>query len=178
MGRLIERTRNRGIVRRSGEWKRWLVMLGGIAWLSSILGLLLWNGLGLLTTDDEVPWLDQEGLSVSSASACYRIFLFSLEAPRSCSLLANETARFALIVGLLSLWWHPRLQEKLERKQGRVCGLAEYYKIQITSLIVRGALWYWSSTSSQSADSGKLRGVHFFSGMLTVLVSTPLYLII
>lgn len=171
MGRLIERTRNRGIVGRSGTWKQLGVSVAGIVWFSSLCGQILWNGLGLLITDDDVPWLDHEALSVSPTIACFRTLLSTFAMPRSCSVLTNTRARPVLILGLLSLWWHPKLQEKLERKQGRVCGLAEYYKIQIISLVVRAAGSYWISTSGQFADSARLRGVHLFLGMLTILVN-------
>lgn len=153
-----------------GSWKRLIVSTGGFLWFLSIAGQLLWNGIGLLGPTDNYHFND-ERLSISDIGACYQSLLLPSGSSQNCSPLANVLARYVLLLGLFSAWWHPMIKRRLDRRQGQLVGLSDYYKMQATSLIIRGVASYWISTSGQASDPEKLRGVHLFLGISTILVS-------
>ena len=91
-------------------WKLWVVYLGGLSWALSWVGQIAWDAVWLFA-----------GNHTFEVDPYYKdVFL---ETIRWCSFgedLASDfdgnlylLAKYALILGVASAWWNPRLKEKL-----------------------------------------------------------------
>lgn len=90
----------------------------------------------------------------------------------ACAEAYNSTAGFALYLGLLSVWWNPRLKEYFKPRRGRIIGMGEYYKLQVIFLAVRFAAWaVVAKTPTFDFDPQTTKGIHAFMLVFTALVS-------
>ena len=169
--RMMERSRAIGGYQGAWSWKILLVSAGALCWYTSQVGQLLWNAKGAFATNHET-FLAEE--SPDLLSAClWKLDQFS--DTRACSELYNSIAGIALDLGLLSIWWNPRLSDKIRRESGRILGLQEYYKLQIIFLLVR----FFSSTvlirsPFYGLDVQMTKAGHSFMLIFTILVSSTI----
>ena len=169
--RLMERTRGGIIPRGESGWKILLVSIGGMAWGLSLVGQLAWDGLSLLSLEQDNGGLIDEDASVSSLGCLRQAVRESAVSP-DCTTLADSWARFALLLGVLSFWWNPRLRERLVRFGGRFYGLQEYYKLQAISLFARFLAWtYVAGLSSSESGLQRTKGIHAAIPFFGALVS-------
>ncbi len=114
----------------------------------------------------------QDAEAPPSLSSCLRQDLQNSYMTPRCAEVYSSVAGFALCLGLLSIWWNPRLKENFKPRRGRIIGMGEYYKLQIIFLAVRFAAWaVLATTPSFDFDTQKAKGTHAFMLVFTVLVS-------
>ena len=167
----MERSRGGYVPRNESGWKGLLVFLCGVAWFLSIIGQLAWDGTSLLLSKPEYGELIDEDAAVSS-SDCLNQLIRGVAISPGCSFLIGPVAPIALFLGVMSLWWNPRFQERLRKPGGRIVGMTEYYKLQAILLFARCLTWiYINGLPSQELDSQTTKGIHAGLLVFTILVS-------
>ncbi|KAL2000977.1 hypothetical protein VTN02DRAFT_2378 [Thermoascus thermophilus] len=132
-GRAARKARNR-------NWRSLLVFAGAVCYWGSIAGQLAWNLLGALD-GERVVVDEQHWLSISSLASCTKQAIETRQVGSHCSSGLTPYAGIALVLGILSLWWNPRLRMKVEGRTGRFVGLGEYYKVQLIVMVMRFVAW-------------------------------------
>ena len=169
--RLMERTRGEGIPQEIPRLKSLAVFVGGIAWTLSIAGQLMWDGIAILSHEHDHGELLDEDASASFASCLQQAMRGSAFSP-GCISSTNTLARSALVLGLLSFWWNPKIQERLTRTGGRILGKSEYYKLQAILLTARCLAWaYLVELPSKEPASQAVKGMHCALAFSSILVS-------
>lgn len=167
--RMMERTRGHGSVREESGWKGILAVVGGTAWFISLACQVAWDGLVLSMPGQHDQGLVDEDISVS---ACMQQVMRGSHLAPGCTIIAPFTARLALLLGFLSCWWNPKLQEISRRRGGRLTGVSEYYKQQALLLLVRLlAYFYLNQMPDSDIDIQKTLGIHAFLLFFCPLVS-------
>ncbi|KAF2100585.1 hypothetical protein NA57DRAFT_54664 [Rhizodiscina lignyota] len=169
--RMLERARG-GNFQRHGVsgWRGLLVTLGGIAWWSSIILQLAWHLQGAMIDRD--PWY----MSLSRSGpltlfGCVRGLVWSpWVVERRCFAATSTYVHQALIVAALSMWWNPRLMEKISRANVRMTGLSEHLTLQLVVQLVRTAAWWMLQDSAQSlVPQRAFGGAHAFMVAFLIL---------
>ncbi|KAL9124263.1 MAG: hypothetical protein Q9217_006392 [Psora testacea] len=102
-------------------------------------------------------------------NGCSRMFTRFYEVTPACFAQVSEgPICFALCMGLLSIWWHPKLRQKVEKRYGKLAGLSDYYKMQVLTLAVQCLAWYWI-TRTGLPDARLDRAVHLFMIIFNVV---------
>ncbi|EPS27629.1 hypothetical protein PDE_02573 [Penicillium oxalicum 114-2] len=170
--RMIDRSRASKNLRqaRSRSWQSLLVYAGALGYWTSICGQVAWDVTNVLTTrvttqgsstDPEVP-----APLVSGFKEMKQLGRFS----KASSIDLASTAGFALLVGLVSIWWNPKLRMKVEGRTGRFSGFAEYYQLQLITLVTRCVFWEILKDPSASALGAQLpAALHSFMIIFTLL---------
>ena len=136
-------------------------------WFLSWMVQLGWHVLGLIdaTTLDgrkDILRLPIDSLKLSDV------------VPASLERTGEHTLYIGLWVGLLSIWWHPRMGEKLIKPFGKLHGLSDYYKLQVVFLAARIAVWYWV-TQTNVSDAETIYGIHLLTLVFSLFTITTLY---
>lgn len=152
--RMMDRTRGYGIQYRDTSWASPLVSLAGIGWFLSLAGQILWDGLSLFESTEESHGL-RDVQDSASGSTCLQQVMRGSGSISGCSELLYSAVGLALLLGVLSSWWNPVLQETVRRKGGRAVGTAEYYQLQGILLTVRCATWWYLPGSALSVEMTK-----------------------
>lgn len=169
--RTMDRTRGSDTQYRRSSWGSPLVSLGGFGWSLSLAGQVICDGLSLFKATEECPGLrDVQGST--SGSICLQQVMRGAGSISDCTELLYSAVGLALLLGILSSWWNPVLQEKLRRKWGRAVGTAEFYKLQGILLIVRCVTWRY--LPGAELDAQMIKAAHLSLLVLTLIVSVPL----
>ncbi|KAL4868810.1 hypothetical protein BDV12DRAFT_169087 [Aspergillus spectabilis] len=154
---------------RRWNWRSLLVLAGAICYWASVAGQLAWDLTGALTVDE--PLRDADELAPPHSVTSYSqqaVHTFRLLS--RCNVDLVPYAGLSLVVGILSLWWNPKLRLKVEGRGGRFLGLGEYYKVQLIVLVVRCAFWaVLRDPSSSGLDATLPPALHSFMILFTVL---------
>ena len=169
--RMMDRTRGYGIQYRDTSLASPLVTLGGVGWFLSLSGQILWDGLSLLESTEERHGL-RDAQGSASGSICLQQVMRGLDSRSDCTELLHSAAGLALLLGVVSSWWNPRLQETLRRKGGRAVGTAEFYQLQGMLLIARCVTWWYIQGSDVKVQMTK--AAHLSLLVLAVVVSIRL----
>ena len=149
------------------RWQRLFVFLGGLLWSLSIAGQLAWDGFNLVPNPGAGELTDED--VTLSVSRCLQGIVQGAPPFPTCSGLADSLAGVALALGVVSVWWNPRLQEKLTRVGGRITGKAEFYKLQAILLAARSLAFWW--ISNDESNPLMTKGVHGSMLFFGILVS-------
>lgn len=148
MRRMLEKSRVRRVSSRWG-WRSLVVTFAGITYSISLAGQLVWHGLGSQCVG-------------TTGTRC-----FQRPVPRECVEMVQQYVGWTLALGLLSVWWNPKWQHKLEG--ARLVGLNAYYRLQLVVLVMRFGSWIWltehSSRLQPMLHSVFLVGTVVLSGM-------------
>ena len=169
--RMMDRTRGHGIQYRDASWTYPLISLGGFGWFLSLAGQVLWNGLYLLDFTEELDDSRHAKDSISD-SMCLQQAMRGLATISDCHEALHSAAGLALLLGILSSWWNPILQEASQRKGVRIVGAVEFYRLQGMFLIVRCATWWY--LPGYHLDVDMTRAAHLSLLVLTATVSIQL----
>lgn len=153
--RMLQRSRERRISNRLG-WRRLLVSLAGLIQLLSLIIQLLWHLLGARGS--------QERMNVRVSSCVKGEVLLA-----HCAAIPEGLMGLSLLMGLITLWWNPRWQHKLEGKEGRLTGLNKFYQVQVALLSLRFLTWVLI-TDAQSMSRYRPM-LHCLSLVLTTIIS-------
>lgn len=141
--RLMSQSRDYGTATTSG-WRVYILRAGQLTYYSSILGQLSWSILNSMLVDDDVVLLEMLNTQdLSPFNACLRRIRQERSLGLECSNITATIGGVALILGLLSMWWNPKWQHKLERRRGRLRGLKDFYQLQAGALLLRFLAWVW-----------------------------------
>lgn len=174
LGRMLERSKAAREARRARtmNWRSWVVLLGAWCYWASVAGQLGWDLMSVAARDQRLH--DPESLvSLKFLTRCaveaYRIKAM----PSQCSVDLASYAGVALLVGILALWWNPLLRLVVEGRLGRLAGLGDYYKFQLTVMVARCAFWALLKDPSSSGLHHALPStLHMFMIFFTVAVSS------
>ena len=103
---------------------------------------------------------------------CLQQAMRGLATLSDCTDALYSAAGLALLLGILSLWWNPNLQETSRRKGVRTVGAAEFYRLQGMFLIVRCATWWY--LPAYRLDLDITRAAHLSLLVMTAMVSIQL----
>ena len=171
--RVLERNRGGGgsLAYARSNWKSIGIFLGGAGWAISLGGQLVWDGLAIWSLEKTERGLGEVD-EIFTTSKCLNEFARGLEVPPGCTTLTNPVAYYGLILGLCSLWWNPKLRERLNHNGGRIVGLADYYKLQGIVLVGRWiAWWFLSNMSIAGEEVVSIKGAHICVAFLVLVVS-------
>ncbi|GKZ28769.1 hypothetical protein AbraIFM66950_000124 [Aspergillus brasiliensis] len=127
---------------RRWNWRNLLVLAGALGYWISVAGQLSWNVWSALTVEEPDPLQDPDAPSISpSIVSCAPLLFETRRVPNHCAIDLAPYAGLALIAGILSIWWNPKLRFKVEGRGGRFVKLGEYYQVQLIVLVVRCAFW-------------------------------------
>lgn len=164
--RMLDSSR-RARFRSTWGWRSLLIAAGALGYWGSVAGQLAWDFMSVMTRDDfayEPQFLSAD--LARSPSECFNQILFRRHVEIHCSQTFAPAAGFALVLGLASLWWNPRLRNKVKGRQGRMVGLSAYYRDQIIVLVFRSAAW----GLLQSPDVGGLDPSISWIGHVVMLI--------
>ena len=167
--RMMDRTRGYGIQYRDANWASPLVSLAGFGWFLSLAGQIVWDGLSLFDTREENHGL-RDAHGSTSGSTCLQQVMRGSGSISDCTEQLYSAVGLALLLGVLSSWWNPVLQETLRRKGGRAVGTAEYYQLQGLLLTVRCVTWWYISNSA--LDVQMTKAAHLSLLVFSTIVST------
>ena len=156
------------------SWKLWISFLGGLGWGLSWMGQIAWDVNSIIASSPSfntdiynenaflrpLSWLFEKLNSEEDVT---------FDLPGYLELWAN----YALILGAISVWWNPRLREKLWKKSSRMTGKQDYYIQQFIFLAVRTLALYTIPSLSNPEQDQAAHGLMLF---FTLIVSpTPIY---
>ena len=158
---------------RRWNWRNLLVLAGALGYWISVTGQLGWNMWSALAVEEHEPLQDPDAPSMlPSILSCVCQVFETRRVPSSCSIDLAPYAGLALIAGILSIWWNPKLRLKVEGRGGRFVGLGEYYQVQLIVMVVRCAFWgVLRDPSSSGLPLDLPPTLHLFMIFFTVLVS-------
>jgi Ima1 N-terminal domain len=173
--RMMERSKTGRVTRkaRNRNWRTLLVFAGAAGHWGSVAGQLSWH---LLASMDSNRIKPGEGSSVFSISlSCIKQAIGKQQVESQCSSGLAPYSGLALLLGILSLWWNPKLWLKVEGRSGRFVGLGEYYKVQLIILVVRFVAWALLKDRMISGINPSLsRAMHIFMMGFIILVRSYL----
>ncbi|KAL3445758.1 Ima1 N-terminal domain-containing protein [Aspergillus insuetus] len=166
--RMMDRSKAGKAARRARQWnwRSLLVLVGAICYWASIAGQLAWDLTSALTIDKPVDDMAESPFAASHV----QISLGLYRSPRQYLGDAAPYAGVALVAGIFSLWWNPKLRLKVEGRGGRFLGLGEYYKVQLIVMVVRCAFWaVLRDPHSSGLDPTLPPALHSFMILFTIL---------
>lgn len=168
--RMMERSRTRRIASRWG-WRSLVVSLGAILFWASLTGQLAWNIVGAL--EDSKKSTHQTGTVVASSSMQCAAQVFTIyKTDAGCGKASAPMGLLAIGPGLLSLWWNPKWQHKLQGREGRLMGLQEYYQVNTALLLARFGFWVLVCKYTTASSDDVVRKVAHCIGMIMTLIFT------
>ena len=167
MRRVMERTNpDLRHLHEAGQWKLWIPVLGGLIWALSWAMQIAWDAVWVLTINPRFeigPHVEEILRGVIGR------LVFAEEISPDLTVVLQPLAKDALLLGVLSAWWNPRLKEVMRKKGGRPIGLWDFYIQQLIFLAVRGAVLY-CITFHHSFDLEQ--PAHLFMLLFSFVVST------
>lgn len=119
---------------RNRNWRHIVDVLGFLVYWASVFGQVLSDLMGTVEAGDIIIKLFPSPSLVPlmyHASGVLSWIEYS----------SQDIAAVALIAGVLSIWWNPRLHYKVEGIHGRFLGLNQYYQCQLIVIAVRFGIW-------------------------------------
>lgn len=170
--RMLERSRGGGRNLDGGNLKSLVSSLGALGWCTSLAGQFLWDIQGVVAANQEHE--EVIGADDFSISTCIPTSWTSGHVTSNCSMLYNSAGGLAVGLGVLCVWWNPRLKEKLRKGGGRIVGNGEYYSLQIILLLLRfiSLSILWSPT--YGSDARTVKAVHSLMFVLTAVVGNTI----
>ncbi|EGE85558.1 hypothetical protein BDBG_02573 [Blastomyces gilchristii SLH14081] len=166
--RMMEKSRHNRRVQ-GWSWRSMLVAAGAVCFWVSVAGQLAWNLMGAMAAGKTSQNLESD-VSLSLVPFCFNRIWKRQPLFEECSSALTPFAGVALFLGMLSVWWNPKLRHKVEGKSGRLTGMGEYYKAQLIVLVVRFVAWACLQDPSITGLNPKLPpAIHGFMSILTII---------
>lgn len=162
--RNLERTRGGRDLGR-WNWKSTIIFLGATGWYISLAGQLLWDAQQVVAAHRQ----EMVGEDDPSISTCRSSRWAIAHMTSKCSTNYDSAADLALDLGLLCIWWNPRLKEKFT-KDGRIVGKAGYYGAQIMLLVLRFVSWSVLRSPAYNFDARTVKAAHSLMFVITTAV--------
>ncbi|OJD11422.1 hypothetical protein AJ78_07805 [Emergomyces pasteurianus Ep9510] len=169
--RMMENSRDGRHNRRAHgwSWRSMLVFAGAVCFWVSVAGQLAWNLMWAIASGNTPRDLESDA-SLSLVSFCFDRIWKRQPLFDRCASALTPFAGLALFLGMLSIWWNPKLRHKVEGRGGRLTGMGEYYKVQIIVLVVRFVAWACLQDPSITGLNPSLTpAIHGFMSVFTVI---------
>ena len=166
--RMMEKTRSSPTAQKVYGWRYVVVNLGACGWWANFCGQIIWHTMGTLVAPSG-------GLRAVDGNAsimgCLGQAIDERQVEERCLGSGRPPASFALLLGLLSIWWNPCLKIKIKGTGGRMTGLGEYYKLQMLGLAVDTVALYilWDGTESR-LEQQTMKALHAIMLAFTLAV--------
>ena len=167
--RMMDRTRGYGISYRDANWITPLVALGGVGWFLSQAAQTVWDGLSLLESVEphhNLPYVQK----FASGSVCLQRVSEGIGSVSDCTETLYSAAGWSLLLGILTSWWNPMLNETMRRRSVRAVGTAEFYRLQGILLIIKSTTWWY--LPGYDLGTHQTKALHMFLLVLAAIVST------
>lgn len=142
----MEKTRTGGgDSRRRGGWRAAVIRLGAVGWAFANCTQILWHVLEILEQGERTFGLDESGNSASFLRSPLALKIRGTASTNGFEGLHTNISRmmpWALLAGVLALWWNPWMHKKYLGSGGSMVGLGNYYRSQLISLTVRAGAWW------------------------------------
>lgn len=166
--RMMERSRARRVASTWG-WRSLLVTLGALFFWASTMGQLAWNLVVLMENPKQSSSLAGTALASRLVTCAAQVFKDS-KTESGCATAFAPIGFIAIVFGLLSSWWNPKWQHKLQGCEGRLTGLLEYYQMNTAVLLARFGFWIRVRESTMlSSNEQKL--LHCLAMFMTALLT-------
>lgn len=148
----LRRTMERSKISRASQkarrrnWRSILDTTGALGYWTSVAGQLLSDLMGTYDLWDAVSGNVQSPFIVSYLS-------YIKELASYIGYSSQDLAGIALIAGVLSIWWNPKVHHKVEGLNGRILGLNQYYKCQLIVMVTRFGIWALLKDTSRMRPS-------------------------
>ena len=143
-----------------------LTLCGSIAWFVAVFTQLLWHGLGALQQESDGLVNDSIDLKYCLLSA-----VTHREVATKCTEQIYEWTVKACLLSLLTIWWNPVMRR---RWIDRAVGVAEFYRLQVIIVILRGAsLYFLGAQRRHEIEPQGVKAIHAFLFIFNVVVSYP-----
>lgn len=136
-------------------------------WLCSWVGQIIWDLAGITKTLEDAP---VDTFKNSAILEQLQQFVINWEMSPNFADQILWMARYALLLGLVSAWWNPRLKERMGKRGGRMTGKRDYYTQQLICFAVRSAAIYWLPPAG-SVESERAQAAHLFLLVFSIGVS-------
>ncbi|OJD27358.1 hypothetical protein ACJ73_01242 [Blastomyces percursus] len=151
------------------SWRSMLVAAGAVCFWVSVAGQLAWSLMGAMAAGKTSQSLESN-VSLSLVPFCFNRIWKLQPLFEECSSALTPFAGVALFLGMLSIWWNPKLRHKVEGKGGRLTRMGEYYKAQLIVLVIRFVAWACLQDPSITGLNPKLPpAVHGFMTIFTII---------
>lgn len=164
---MLEQTRTRGLrpARRAWGLRKLVVLIGGLAWWASLAGYLLW----LLAQIAALPGACDDVDTWVSRAAC---FLHPYLTKLDDHIPADLMAKYSLLLGLSSIWWHNRMMHRIDGSGSCMAGLKDFYRMQAVVLLTRTVAWWLlRDDNAWVPGTAVLQGVQTFLLGFVIVVS-------
>ncbi|KAF2663897.1 hypothetical protein BT63DRAFT_430146 [Microthyrium microscopicum] len=156
----LERTRNgQAMIYGRSNAKDLVILAGALAWWISILGQLIWHGLGIIV-DNTID-------SRLSFPSCVASAFVAQQTGMSCYSEMTDVLQYFLLAGLLSIWWNNKISGSATG-QGRLTNLNDYYFLQVLFLGAR-ACAFWFLKDPNASTSLPPHAIHGFMIVFTIV---------
>lgn len=119
---------------RNRNWRHIVDVLGFLVYWASVFGQVLSGIMGAIEAGDVV-------LELFPSPSLVPLMYHASQMLSRIGYSSQDTATVALIAGVLSIWWNPRLHYKVEGMSGRILGLNQYYECQLIVMAARFGVW-------------------------------------
>jgi hypothetical protein len=138
--RLTMKTRQRQAwLNRQRTWKDVFLFIFGLLWWASFIVEVGWHLLGLLP----ISAVQEEVSSYTFANPAGLIrALCTMESQLDCLARWELIEKIGLSLRLASVWWHPKLSDKLHSSSARLSGYRDYFFTQLFALCIRALIWW------------------------------------
>ena len=157
-------------------WAEVMLSISKLAWWTSLLTSILWHALAVnisLYLDADIDANSAQGV-LERARRCAQDVYSQQRLPACCAPDISAWMPYALITGLLTIWWNPLMLQSQRRPGGKYAGAVTFYSIQVFSLALRWAAWSWHQSYftlfSESVNDG-LKAIHGSVGLILVLMT-------
>ena len=172
--RSIKSPKDSWIIRRGWQYDlaSLALVLGKYMWFISWIGQLLWHVMGIVKPM-RYPQCISEFAPEPSLTGCAEQVLTLTAFDEFCDDLLGTLIGWALVLGLLSIWWNPMWVKKMNIIYGRIAGGTEYYQLQGIFLGLRWAGWnFITQPEPFELEPQQWKALHAFMLLVTLLVST------
>ncbi|KAJ4294477.1 hypothetical protein N0V90_008168 [Kalmusia sp. IMI 367209] len=129
-------------------WTLVLISVAKWAYLSSVLVNLIWHGFGAIADFSSIFELEFD------PSQCLSEAIFYRGVNKSCavSLAAQRSVLYALVADALTIWWNPKLSQKVNHPSGRMRNLVTLWIVRFALLLSNIVAYFILGAKSVEKD--------------------------
>lgn len=153
----------------SASYKEILTVIGGWAWWLSLSVSFMWHALAAaVSREPSLGFEEDEDMSARSLdriSICAGQMFQEQQLTPSCAPDLRAWMPTAIMIGMMTIWWNPRMRRKQQRPGLQYSGHLTFYSLQLLSLGLRWSAWIRFEilgVDSPYVRTEAPRGIHAF----------------